>query len=503
MGNYSASWLVDLFHSVPHISFQFTVLSKEDYHFDNPAYWESLAMIALMAIFLLLFTMMGFAIYFCCLKAKGGEFEGKDTDGGCYCSVCVLVVFVMLNLAGIGIAVYGNMQTGDGIKVVAVAVRTANDTFVSLNDKVRSLLDSTDELMESITELKEMKTDDIEILNMEGYSHKIYDALNVVAVPLDSIEDRLGWAVEIVVVTEYYRSLVTFCLLAFQCFVCFLGMIGLCCRSKCTLIVTIVLGTFCLTATYFYVGADLPISVAAADFCVDPFRAIYNQTVNKGYMSEKVANYFLKCETDEYHPYSSEIEDGRIILQKMEHSAEIIRQENITEEQEVILHSIETKITEMFSLITSLNVMVDCEPSKIALGQTITSICGPAMEGLFALAAAMLATGLCMTFAICAAAKTGKQYGRHVYRRDSSDLMEYDDDPFLPRTTNYRNNSARNSNITRTNNPIYATTTSTNSNYGVATNTLSFFREGSDEDVSLIENPPPYSPPRPSSRYSP
>lgn len=73
-------------------------------------------------------------------------------------------------------------------------------------------------------------------------------------------------------------------------------------------------------------------------------------------------------------------------------------------------------------------------------------------------------------------------------RSSSFDDLDYSD-PFLPRNANYNSNSNRN--ITRTNNPIYATSTSSTSNYGVTTNTLSFFRPRSDEDVSLLDSPPP------------
>lgn len=493
MGNYTASWIVKFCHSFPHINFQLTLVDEEDYGFDNNAYLESLAVIALMVIVWFLITLVFFVIYFCCLKGSSVK-DVKSNGSGCYCSLCVLAIFIMLTLGAIGAALYGNMQTTDGVEAAADSVKVGNDTFYALKTEVSKLDAESTKFRDLVADLKNIRSFDEDVAKLEEVAYDTIDAVTPFADQLHGVEDRLAWSIDVLVLGEKYRNIATLCLIGFQCLVCFLGFLGLCCRSKCILIFMIVTGMICITSTYFYLAVELVADMAAADFCIQPYVSIYNQTVDKSYMDEDAADYFLKCKGP--NPFEEEIVEGKKLLQNAVSFVDSMGETaNSTDEKE-ILFLIRDIIDTFVSNLDELESKLDCTMVKSALDQFIPAVCFTTVDGLFALSAAMFGIGLLMSVALCAAAKTGQRFGRRDRDPDLDDDLDFSD-PFLPRTTNFTSRSNRNSNITRTNNPIYATTASSNSNYGAATNTLSFFRPGSDEDVSLLENPPPYSPPRP------
>lgn len=72
------------------------------------------------------------------------------------------------------------------------------------------------------------------------------------------------------------------------------------------------------------------------------------------------------------------------------------------------------------SLLMELGSNLDCKSTKRSLDLFIPAICGTTMEGLFALGTAMLGIGICMSFALCAAAKTAKRYGKPKYESNLS-----------------------------------------------------------------------------------
>lgn len=218
----------------PHVTFSFTLLPKADYSLTNQTYYETLAMIALMAVVWLLLTIIAFAIYLCCSKSRGKS-ESYNSKG-CYCSVCTLVVFIMISVGVIGVAVYGNIQASDGLDVMIVTVKKVNHTFHGMRNQMSELHSSYDALYQSFNDTKTLLPGNESFDTVESDLLKISEALEFAEQPLSEVEYILNQSVYVIVTTESYRRIATFSLLGFQCLLCFVGLLGVCCRSKCMII---------------------------------------------------------------------------------------------------------------------------------------------------------------------------------------------------------------------------------------------------------------------------
>nr|CAB3267365.1 protein tweety homolog 1-A [Phallusia mammillata] len=502
MDQYTPSAITQILHAIPHLSFKFNLLYDPEFTFDDVDYLESLAVVALMPVVLLLLTMIGFLFYYCCVRIKRVA-PNKNNSSACYCSVCLMITFIMIALGGISVSSYGSIQCHDGVVQASSATMEINQSFSTITSQIQDVTDLLGELAEESNTLMASSMGEYNFTDLELAMQSLDIYLEDLPKQTEGADDRIEWTIELLAVVEKYRTIITFSLIGVQALVCLLGMAGVCFRSKCLLITTTFIGLVCLVASYLYIGSGLMVDVAVADLCMDPYNYIQTQAVSKLYMDNSTAQYYLTCSqeigapdpfTDLMKNFVAKVSEVQVMLESY------LKQDNL-------LPVAETSLLQMLDIVNEVSRKVDeladelqCKSVNTSLQTFVNTICGSTLEGLFLLAVALLSTCFALTAVLCATPKTWKRYTKQRQNQDSDfDL----DDVFLP-TTNSRPV------ISRINNPMYVSNDGRGSrrissnlsstNLPAATNTLSFFR--SEENMTLLEQPPPYSPPHPSSRYN-
>lgn len=488
MDNYVPSDLVKFIHEFPHISFNFVWLQNPTFTFDDPEYLQSLVMVAMMPLAILALSMIGFIIYFCCVKMKRAS-PNKADSASCYCSVCLIIIFVMIAFGGIGIIAYSSIQIHEGINSTLVETSKLNQSFaIIIND-----LDTSEIVFGDLK-------NNLNKLDNTSFNETVIDSLKSTLSSLEvfiydlpyrdsGIDDRMLWMMNFFQDTENYRMIVTFSLIGIQTTICLFALLGICFRSRCLLITTVLIGLLCLVISYVYIGVVFMIDVASADLCVDPYSYIQELAIDKLVIDNGTAQYYLVCSSDialdfPFKQLFFNLSDNLLAVES------IVADVDESEEAiSLILDNMYTNTMTLKNIVRSLSLQLDCKPINSALSQFVSFICFSTFDGFFITSISSVCVCLSLTVILCAAPLTWKRFSR---REDTEELDL--DDVFLPPP-------ARQPSVSRTNNPLYispegrySTRISSNSSPPVATNTLSFFRH-SEEDMTLLDQPPPeYSP---------
>ncbi|XP_078482517.1 protein tweety homolog 3 [Ciona intestinalis] len=500
MDSYSPSTLVRILHSFPHLTFKFVLLQNPAFTVDSSEYLESLAILALMPIVILLLTMVGFLFYYCCVAVKRAT-PNKNNSSACYCSVCMMTTFIMLTLGGVSVGIYGSIQCNEGMRSAIQSTNEINQSFSTITDDVQDISMLLSEVNAQTNQLFAVEIDTSGTLSLQESLSEMSDKLDFNLQQTEGANDRVEWTIELLRVVENYRTIITFSLLGVIGLVCLLGLAGVCFRSKCLLVTTTFIGLMCLVICYIYIGCDFMVDVAVADLCMDPYTYVRDQAVSKLYMNEATANYYLNCsqEIGSVDPFASVVEEA---LDAVQQFSSVIESYDTNKEEKV--NSIMALSRDLTTELNSLSGHLGCKSVNKALDNFIPAICTSMFEGLFILICSVLSCCLALTAVLCAAPKTWKRFSKQSGNNDSDlDL----DDVFLP-PTNVEHRPV----ISRTNNPLYVapeerysrriSSNLSTTNLPAATNTLSFFRR-SEENVNLLDQqPPPYSPPKPGSRFA-
>ncbi|XP_076809701.1 protein tweety homolog 2-like isoform X1 [Clavelina lepadiformis] len=492
---YSPTEITKILHGIPHLTFKFVLLENPIFTLDDPKYLESLAIVALMPACILLISMIAFLIFYCCVGVKRAA-PNKVNSSSCYCSVCLMAIFITLALGAVGVGVYGSIQVHDGSTAASDATSEINKSFSAITVVMTSINGIMDELNEQSDDLiaTEVNNSVIDVL-VESVSN-LSESVTRLPQQTEGANDRLMWMVQLFQLVEYYRTIITFLLIGCHGLVCILALMGICFRSKCLLMATTFIGLICLVATYLYVGSLLMVDVAVADLCMDPYTYIKTQSVDKLYMDNSTALYYLTCshEDDARDPYHQATKDSLDAAESMETA--ILEINGLSSKGEDVLDKLYGNVGTMIKRLQSLEGDLQCQGVHTALEEFVPAICISFVEGFFIIGVAFLCFCFALTAILCAAPKTWKRFTSKK-TREELDL----DDVFLP------SNNPRPI-VSRTNNPLFvppddrhSRRISSNTNLPAATNSLSFFRR-SEEDMTLLEHPPPdYSPPRPGSEY--
>ena len=494
---YVPSELVKILHAFPHFTFKFKLLADAEFDLGDKEYVESLVMVALFPVVLLGLSMLGFLIYYCCVKLKRTS-PSKMKSSSCYCSVCLIVVFIMVALGGIGVIVYGTIEVHEGIKTATGATLNINDFYSAASFEVEEINKALIKIDVAVDDLNETMPNDSDVYAINAYVMSLQ--LLTVQLPLYSQqqeENNFKQMLMFLEDTELYRTIVTYSLIAIQGVICLFGLIGICFRSRCCLLTAVFTGLLCLVVSYLYIGTALMTNVATADICIRPYKYIQKQAA-KFLIDQEVVDYYLACPFDvTQNPFTEVISNATSQLLALEqHVALEMAEKNFSDQVFATLDKIVLETLDMQKSFEALGSYADCKNVNQAISALVPAICFSTYEGIFILCMATLSVCFSLTIVLCAAPQTWKRFSKAKQAEDL-DL----DDVFLPPP-------ARQPSVSRTNNPLYISPEerysrriSSNPTPPVATNTLSFFRQ-SEENVHLIDQPPPaYSPPSPDTGY--
>lgn len=437
------SWL----HQVPHLTFTLQLLDDPRFMLENEDYYQSMLMITFMPILLLFITMIGLLIYYCCIGVKkvGGN---KHESSACYCSLCVLFVFVTFAITCSCIVVYASMQVNSASKQVANSTLQLSQTenwVVSLRDDANST--------ENTTEINALKTAKVNTY-LQGQAEWLEDF-------------------------SFYRFYGTVGLVGVIFLTCIFALISVRCKSRCLLIWSTSLILICIVIIYIYNGIDLMAEVGIADICMEPYRFLFDYSIKMDLLDRTSAFYFIYCP-------------------------------DLTSNTTDILHK-QAVYDTLLSTASSDLSRDACVTTQSLISDVVTATCVHSLEGNFLLSCTLLLLAFILTVISCAAPLTWRRFTKiHDIRDDESDDV-FLQSPTSVNMTSIRSNLRTHNPICISNHdndddededdvmmPSQSTNPRRRSSVEFSPGTATFLRH-SHEAVNLLEGdkPPPYSPPRP------
>ena len=490
-GQYYASTLVQFFHGFPHLTFKFLLLDDPKFDVNNNSYLESLVMIALMPVVFLVITMICFFVYYCFVKMKQPPLS-KANKSACYCSVCLMVIFVMMALGCLSVAVYGTVQIHEGAEQATRAAEKINQTYNNIVDEIRTAKTLTYHLHAIVMNAN------LPFINNTDGNDFLSDVNSLSSfvdnIPIKSKQEKSQFALllESLRTIENYRTIVTFSVIGFQSLICVFALLGICFRSRALLMTAVFTGLLCLVLSYVYTGVALTSEVAATDFCMDPYYYMKQLIREQLNVDNATAQYYITCSRQDNFTFQDLVLNATATALSARYY--IIHEDKAFETvEDTLMNEVYNTTDKLYVNLYGLSTYTDCAAVRLPTKEFALSVCFSVVDGLFILLVAIFSVCLALTAVFCAAPFSWKRFSK-VKATEELDL----DDVFLPAP-------ARHHSVSRTNNPLYISPDDLASNHSssatptapAATNTLSFFRQ-SEENLSLLDqSPPEYFPPSP------
>jgi len=392
--SYVPSKLNEFLNGIPHLTFYVEVLDNPSNFLENDKtlYYQSMLMFGFGPLVLLFLTMLILFIYYCSINMKkiGGN---KNESSACYCSICVLVVFITLIFGAAGVVFYANFQCHEGIENAQNATLKLAQT-----QWYESMIIST------------YKPTSASLLKKNISSNEITDFLTT---QVDNLET-----------VEFYRFYGSFALIGTLAVSCLFILFSVCCKSSCLMIGANSFLLICLVSIYVYAGFVLATSIGIADICMDPYQFLYNRFIEFYNFPTTLAAYFIYCPLPSNNTY------------------------NLTDLQT----STQLTIDQLGSLLAIKNISNNiCTSTSEQIEDLVESVCMLTEEGLALTGCALFALALMISIVACATPLTWRRFTVIAEMDDS----EMDSDEVFIRSPSVNVTSMR-PNL-RTNNPMCLT----------------------------------------------
>jgi len=215
-------------------------------------------MILFVPILLLLLTMCGLFIFYCCVSLSGKQrnANSKPESSACYCSVCVLFVFVTLTITVVGILGFSTLQLHSKQKNIVEDLHNLSHTENWIYDG-----NNSEQSFNKTQFFNNYLNDCSEGLNIFS-TYSFYGFLSLGGVIL-------------------FTSLIS--------------LFSVCCKSKCLLITATSVNFICLVVVYLCFTFELTLNVGIADYCQNPKRSLARFLVGSNLLDRKSAAYHIFC----------------------------------------------------------------------------------------------------------------------------------------------------------------------------------------------------------------
>lgn len=362
-------------------------------------------MVMFMPVVALFITMIGLLIYYCCIGVKkpGGN---KHESSACYCSVCVLFVFVTFAITAICIVVYSSMQFQS-------AARSIADTTLRLSENKHWILSSA--------------SDTNSTQNMTGINMLKTAKVNQFLV------DSAEWLAEM----NLYKFYATLGFCGLLLMHCVFALSSVCCKSRCLLIWSTSVILICIVIIFIYVGIDLMTEVAIADICMEPYRFLFNYSVKLNLLDAPSALYYIYCPTGD--------------------AATGLTSKVMSRAYERLAGMTTGMTTGEGDGAATTTTGYDCAPTRKLIESVVDMTCGRAQEGLVVLSCTFLALAIFLTTLACAAPLTWRRFTKLVridQSDDESDEVFLRSSPSVNMTSIHHHRGGGGGSIMRTNNPM-------------------------------------------------
>ena len=410
---YSPSLLVQIFHSFPRTSLLYDADANTQFSTTDTTYSHGLILAGAIPLLLLLLTMIGFLIYYNCIKFKPVLPKEEFDNSACRCSMCVIGCFVALVLCSVGAAVYGNIE-------VKNAVLFGIKSLASVNSSLTRIAENT---QESRILTKHLKVNSLKMTKLAPENHNILKVTNM-TIDLqwqignlpnqDTVaEEGLDWMIHASQKFEWYRSIINYSLVGLIGMVCFFAILGLLFRSRCCLISTTFFGQISLIASYLYVGSLLVLEIALSDICIKPYKYLRNETLAKLHVEEKVFTYYMGCLTNENLelPYFDVTEGAKSQVWNV---TKVLTQEKFDTSKNLqkLVLNMHLNLTKLEKTLDLLLSHLNCEDISTPVEELINSSCFFLFDGFLVGLVSVSCICFALTIILCAAPQAWKKLGQ-------------------------------------------------------------------------------------------
>ncbi|KAL5018020.1 hypothetical protein ScPMuIL_003742 [Solemya velum] len=441
---YDRLWLSDFFHSFPHINFTFQK-TNSTFDPDSRSYFESLLFLGALPIVLLLFILL---ISSCCICVQCNKKQKKKKKTTC---LRIFVgIFLVLAAGSAAVGFYGNEEVNKGVQTFIDSVQ---DTDKTIEDAV-STLDILNGLVESITvegvttlehvfdtylsnssvkyALKQL-TDEVEKQSEEVLSDIISVKNDVVKIHLSSITDE---STQI----EYYRWVGTIVLFCWHFLVFLILLTGVLKKSRCVLILSLVLAFFTTTFIWSGMGLYLGADVGLGDFCMDPDS--YVEKVASNEIDRTIVRAYMECSTpDEPKDFTQSIGEAVTAVTKANTTltsvVSLADKYNISRYIKKPVDLIRADLSYCMSNISSLSSDLHCKHVHENYIKAVDGVCNRALIGASLILLITPLIGVCFLVILCLTPRV------IILLKKRRGYIHVDDtDPFLPRPPAYNHYGA-------------------------------------------------------------
>ncbi|XP_071105930.1 protein tweety homolog 1-B-like isoform X3 [Haliotis cracherodii] len=434
---YHQTWLVDFFHSFPHIdlTFQYT---NSTFDPERPTYREALIFFAALPVLWCIISLLLFSCYYVVQCCKDKPKKRRKTG----CLKVFIGLMVTLGCVALAFGFYGNEEANDGVDDLADSLADTNQTLQNAKHTLTVLDDLAGQISRRGVQALQNVTDSIGNGTVRVSIHLLIKTIidksaefrtDIKVLQNDTGGFNLQSIKEEIDIIEFYRWLATLILNTVFVFLNLLFLIGIVKSSKCVLVTAAVGSLCCLILMWGASGFYIGVSMATGDLCSDP--DLFVRRTVSGTVKKDVLEAYLTC-TDNTKPFTESIVKANEAVAQatsaLNKTVALAKPYNISDKIRQPVAFLRRELKYVVSNLTALNDVVNCEHIHNNYVKSVKGICDKTMIGLAFMCLMSLIVGLTITFAIAFASRTWPHFGkrRGYYPVD-------DTDPFLPRPPPY------------------------------------------------------------------
>ena len=417
---YTPSELVKFFHSVPRLSFKFIFANNpKNFSVKNANYIEGLLATALIPASILLLSVIGFVMFYCCIKFQQVNVNSRKSKP--FWSSCLIVFFISIVLCSLGSAIYGSIYIRDGVISTLVALSDIIRSLTTVGSDVKKINMLMDVIKVQSTSLEKDISNNNTVLGLQKFSNALEAVIFNFPFYTENLTQELESILQHFKLADEFRFMITFSLIGFSCLVCIIAIIGVGFSSKCCLISMSFMGQICLVSTYLCISLFFVISTGISDLCLDPTSYIEKEAINQLSIDNVTFRYYLNCflnDTVEI-PYRDVVLQAKKILSSFQGTLRII-QEQVLQSAEKVLSDMNHNCYELMVDLESIQLDFVCQKFSIPMKRFTSSLCSTVLIGLFVNMTSLLSVCVALSFALCAAPKAWKNFKKS----NSNDQLE-------------------------------------------------------------------------------
>ncbi|KAK3726632.1 hypothetical protein QZH41_012285 [Actinostola sp. cb2023] len=373
-----------LFHSLPHVNFNFDNISTTFKPTDKD-YQQNLLLYSSVPALFGGFWFIIFAVYFlvyccswCCKRCKKQITRRKNRTK---CAACLALCIWFCALICCGSIIAGfvfNDGIENGVLDVTSAMQNVSNNFDNIHSQVASIQNNILDIKENIGQM--MKLPDIPFPVKEYLQEiklsvlEIIEALN--GVKKMKSPDIVGY----IKTGEYYRWWTTLGVLGLGIITCLFAVYSSIRRSRCGFFLALLLGCFVFLLDWVIIGSHLGASIGMSDLCVDPRKTVTFYLRTSSFVTKDIVNYYLDCKPGSVHPYEKYVDSSLDLILTADDFLQKLKGQSWLPQQDI--YKLTSDLHDTESSLNAIRKSLKCATVKQEYQKAHCAVCFPVMGGL-------------------------------------------------------------------------------------------------------------------------